>query len=330
MLRLVNFSIFLVLVLGVVSGAYGTTVLNSDGGHTIYVSKVGTDRNDGLTPDKAKRNIINALNVAGCGDTVVVGPGVYCENLVIDKNITLIGTNQENTVIDGHHADNCIKIRENTTVKIVGFTIKNGIQQERTIYFGGGIYNIGGNVTVENSTITDNSAEYGGGIYIRKGGVMVLHGVTIKNNRAIDGSGAGIKNLGTLTAEDSTITDNISEFNAGGFYNEGTAVFKRVTIKNNQAGEGRKYEDRRFGGGILNRGSLIVEDSLIMDNCALDGGGGIYNGRLLYLYGTTITHNTARFGGGLGCYGTGYVDDVTVSLTLGNTPNNFDGSYIPA
>ena len=54
------------------------------GVNTIYVTKNGTDRNDGLTPAHPKRNIANALRSANPGDNIHVGPGTYKEKLLIE------------------------------------------------------------------------------------------------------------------------------------------------------------------------------------------------------------------------------------------------------
>ena len=77
----------------------GEVNTGADGAKTIYVTKNGTDRNDGLTPETPKRNIENALDAANPGDTIKVGPGTYQTNLQINKNITLIGEAQNSTII---------------------------------------------------------------------------------------------------------------------------------------------------------------------------------------------------------------------------------------
>jgi len=322
-------SIFLVgvLVLGSFSGIYAiqtTQDSSSSGVKTIYVAKNGTDRNDGLSPAHPKRNIVNAIESAKPVDRIVVGAGIYQDNLVINKNLTLIGNNQETTIIDGNHVGNCIKIVSNTTVKISGFTIKNGTQG-RDLYdtFGGGINNWG-NLTLENSTIRDNTAVGAAGIYNQ--GTISINRVTIRNNHADSDFGGGIFNdRGNLTLKNSTITDNTA-YHGGGIYNYGVISSSRVTIRNNHAnnGEGR-------GGGIRNGGTITMEDSEIMDNVAGSEGGGVYNRGLLFLYGVSISSNRAANGGGIMNYHQAYLDDSTVSLINGNIPNNFGGKpYIPA
>jgi predicted outer membrane repeat protein len=314
------------MVLGSISGvcAVGLTQDNSSHVKTIYVAKNGTDRNDGLTPNKPKRNLISALDSANSGDIIRVKAGVYTENLYINKNITLIGENQENTVIDGNHQSNCVTVSK-STVHIVGFTIKNGIEPLNSRSHGGGIRNVeGGILTVENSTITDNSAKYGGGIY--NFGTMTLKGVTVKNNHATPYDGGGIchENYFDLTIENSTISNNYAKY-GGGICSEGSTTLRGVMVKNNHA--------NGDGGGIdIEAPTATIEDSFIRGNTAEGNGGGIRAGGFLYVYGTTINNNRAVYGGGItNTAGHTYVDDITMNLLTGNTPNNLGGQpIIPA
>ena len=239
MVKSFKIPIFLIIIMIMASfpGIYAINIAQKDnnvnigevnndtvGSKTIYVARNGTDRNDGLTPETPKRNIEIALEVANSGDTIRVGPGTYQINLEIDKNITLIGDNQNNTIIVGQSADSCIHIQPAVTVTIVNFTLNRQTQQINT--FGGGIRN-SGKLTLENLTIRNNHAEYGGGI--GNDGTMSLKGVTIANNTA-QYSGGGIKNTenGLLTVEDSLIINNTAqELGGGGIYNTGSGVIRR-------------------------------------------------------------------------------------------------------
>ena len=198
----------------------------------------------------------------------VVGAGIYQDNLVISKNLTLIGNSQETTIIDGCRLGRCVKIEANITVRIVGFTIKNGFEDD-----GGGIRNCGGNLTLENLTITDSSARYGGGIANKLDGLMTLDGVTIKNNYGREDS-AGISNEGIMTIENSTITENNAHSGVG-IFNWRTMTIVRSTIKGNHGVD---------SAGIWNHGSLTVMDSSFTDNIAETEGGGIYNCGIMHIY----------------------------------------------
>jgi len=65
-----------------------------------------------------------AINNANPGDTVQVWSGIYRENLIIDKTITLVGNGSLTTTIDGTNSGNVISITENW-VNITGFRLIN-------------------------------------------------------------------------------------------------------------------------------------------------------------------------------------------------------------
>ena len=339
-----NFAIFLVIlvIVGTFSGAYAInttsptdkTVINlnknknnthADGSKILYVANNGTDRNDGLSPTKPKRNIIIAINVANPGDTIIIAPGTYQENLQIDKNITLIGNNPNNTIIDGHHADICINIKSGVTANINNFTIKNGEYQGYGHSSGGGIHNEGV-LSLKNSKIMNNNGNYGGGI--DNEGAMDIIGVTIKNNKA-EYSGGGIltDSDSITTVENSTITQNEAD-QGGGINSWG----KQITISNSKI---TNNNAKGKGGGIYNSDYLTVEDSVISNNTAEESGGGIFTcNKITCIYAVTITNNKAKEGGGI-CTGLArektqiYIDNLT--KILNNTPDNYRGEpYIPA
>ena len=58
------------------------------------------------------------------GDTILVKKGIYNENIVIDKSITLEGEDKALTIIDGGGKGTVVWINANVTV-LSGFTIQN-------------------------------------------------------------------------------------------------------------------------------------------------------------------------------------------------------------
>lgn len=70
--------------------------------------------------------IQDAIDNASDGDTVFVYNGSYGECLIINKSITVIGEDRNNTVIDGtHHQNNTVCIRDADRIYFSGFTIQN-------------------------------------------------------------------------------------------------------------------------------------------------------------------------------------------------------------
>jgi parallel beta-helix repeat protein len=105
--------------------------------------------------------IQEAVNAAGAGDTVLVSAGVYYENLIINKYISLVGEDPDSTVVDGNGSDNVFSVLADD-VTIINFTIRNGLR---------GILINGNNCTVSNNTITENDGDYG--IYLSGMGVLM-------------------------------------------------------------------------------------------------------------------------------------------------------------
>ena len=98
------------------------------------------------------------------------------------------------------------------------------------------------NLTITDSTISGNTADFGGGI---------------------SNSGSG-----TATVMGSTIADNSTGYHGGGIWNDGTTTITDSTISGNSA--------TAFGGGIYNSGTVTVTSSAI-GNSAGNSGGGINN-----------------------------------------------------
>ncbi len=70
--------------------------------------------------------IQSAIDTANTGDVISVNEGTYYENIIIKKNgISIIGKNNEKTIIDGQKTGSVIKIDQASNVIIRGFTIQN-------------------------------------------------------------------------------------------------------------------------------------------------------------------------------------------------------------
>jgi parallel beta-helix repeat protein len=70
-------------------------------------------------------SIQGAINSAYDGDTIFVRNGTYCENVVINKTLTLVGENPQTAIIDGGGAGTVLSIMADG-VNVSGFTIQNG------------------------------------------------------------------------------------------------------------------------------------------------------------------------------------------------------------
>lgn len=142
---------------------------------------------------------------------------------------------------------------------------------------------------------------------IANGATVTLEGLTIANGFANNASGGAIENYGTLTVDNSRVTNNRAVY-GGGIHNVGNLTLQNSTVDNNTA----SYD----GGGLyVDMGTVNIYNSTISGNQA-DYGGGIYRiGGNLTLNHATITNNTANFAGS-GLYNYPDLGTTTAKNTL--------------
>lgn len=231
--------------------------------------------------------IQNAINTAINGDTVLVAPGTYVENInFLGKAITVTSEGgPEVTVIDGNQADSVVTFAsgEGTSSVLDGFTLQNGRSGFDTPGFGdgGGIRINNSSPTITRNKILNNRACVGAGIAIGFGSPIV-QGNTISNNvqagcsGGIGGGGISVRGSSSAQILDNVISDNFMGSADGGgisLFAAGTPAIKDNVIRGNTA---TGLTPCAEGGGI----SLVyVSDALIVQNLitgnAAGCGGGI-------------------------------------------------------
>jgi hypothetical protein len=145
------------------------------------------------TPENPFCSIQHAIGLTGSGDTIIVAPGTYTENISLDNDITLISEDQhpKSTIIDGGEITTAVTV-ENDNSTIQGFTITGG---DGTT--GGGVYcNNNSNPIIRNCIISNNHAQLGGGVYITGSSHVTIENCTIVCNTAENGNGRGVHLVG--------------------------------------------------------------------------------------------------------------------------------------
>jgi predicted outer membrane repeat protein len=245
------------------------------------------------------------IDAALVGDTVLVQPGIYVENIsFMGKNIVVasmyLTTSDtsyiEQTIIDGNQINSVVRFEsmEDSTALLSGFTVTNG----SSMLGGGGILCFAfSSPTLEYLNITGNIAPGGGGVMCFGYANPQLNNVTIKGNTSVlFGGGLYCEFSSNPSLDHVTIRDNISFQDGGGLYflDSCNALLSDVLIENNYA--------ERSGGGIgCENGSEITMNHVdLYNNSAELNGGGLYSiASNPYIENSLIRNNLADAGGGV-------------------------------
>ncbi|MCK4358089.1 MAG: right-handed parallel beta-helix repeat-containing protein [Candidatus Cloacimonetes bacterium] len=220
------------------------------------------------------------INTSVDGDTILVQPGTYVENINYNGKNIVVGslflitgdtTYISQTIIDGNQNWKVVKFNsgEDSTASLTGFTITNG--------GGGGIYCHYSSPKLENLIIRDNTGTWGVGIYCRNSSSILLN-IMISDNTGFDDPAVGIYSCG------------------GGIYifDNSNPTLMNVTISRNYG---------YCGGGIYceNYSNPKLFNILISENITHYGGGICCSNSHPDMVNVTITGNSANFGGGIFC-----------------------------
>jgi parallel beta-helix repeat protein len=108
------------------------------------------------------------------GHTILVDAGIYYENVVVNKSVSLIGENTDTTIIDGNSTGTVITATQNN-VNITGFTIR----RSGTAHPDAGIYLYGlQGCNISNNNIVDNYQ----GVYLYSSNYSIVSGNNITGN----------------------------------------------------------------------------------------------------------------------------------------------------
>jgi CSLREA domain-containing protein len=189
-------------------------------------------------------------------------------------------------------------------------SVTDSVIEENTANFGGGIYsNVGtvdvtgsgifnyiGSVGLENSTVAGNHANIAGGL-ANGAGTVYLTNSAVNNNTAEKDGGGIYDAIGLLTSlTNSTVNGNHAGGMGGGVVNDsGLVVISDSTVSGN---------DSKWGGGIAYGSPVTATNSTISGNMADEDGGGFYGlVNAAHLYNVTTTGNYADYdlnGSGVG------------------------------
>jgi len=293
-----------------------------------------------------------AIGSANDGDTVLIYPGTYYENLRVNgKSITLTSIDPADanvvaaTVIDGNSLGTVVSVIDvngaDANAVITGLTITNGLAKT-----GGGIYCEDSNIVISKCVITGNTTNDGEDNWEGDGG------------NGGDGGGIYCTSSSSVTVSNCVISGNAtgkggeSEQGRGGNGGDGGGIYgssSSITIANtriigNKTGYPPEYSwcgNGGSGGGIYYESSslLTIKNCIISNNTASSAvnygyatrggsGGGIYSIAPVSATGCTINNNTdgdTELDGGNGGSGGGIYCEASVSITDCNLNGNRTG-----
>lgn len=234
----------------------------------------------------------------------------------LNRNLSINGPGANRLTVDGA-GGSVFAVVNNATVVISGLTITGGIGN------GGGVFNAG-TLTLNSCAVNGNRAGdptngggTGAGIWNYTSGKLTLNRSTVSDNSVYGNSsynpsrGGGIANYGTLTLINSTVSGNSASEGAGGGISN-TLSGSTLTLKNSTIAGNTVTGAIGSGGGIDNHGTVYSRNTIIALNTNSD-----YHGAMTS-YGHNLIGNTA---GGSG-FQPGLGDLLNVNPKLGSLQNN--------
>lgn len=277
--------------------------------------------------------IQGGLNVAQNGDTVLVQPGVYNENIMWPNksNIKLLATgDSSNTIIDGRNMGSVITIvgtgQIDSNTIISGFTITRGSQSQ----YGGGIFLNGASPKLRALYFKNNNSTYaGGGLCVYDANLYLENSKFFNNSasspNALEGMGGAIYIFNNPTPfiyniENCMFVNNQADYLGGAICEMNYGRIDSSLISNCRfiSNEITRTIDS-YGGAIYTNQSKII-----MENCEFDNnktasggtGGAVYNWESdLRIEDSKFTNSYAVNGGAIRTY---YNTKISNSLFLQN------------
>jgi hypothetical protein len=299
-----------------------------------------------------------ALDAAGAGDTIAIGPGTFAGGITILKSVQLVGVAAGATVIRG--GGPVVTVGDgvsNQTVSISRVTITGGLNDSSpgpAFAAGGGMrIESGATVAIADSVITGNGAAP------KATFDEPAPCGSVPFAQCAFAIGGGVDNSGTLTVTDTRISDNvvgsagITSYAAGGGIDnhpQGTVTLRHSFVTGNRVAVSAPNGRNTDGGGIVSLGVLTVENSVISGNSsevdasvpsvfpvdvAEANGGGLYlaGGSSTTITGSRITGNSVRgsnTAGDVEAESGGIDSDGSLILTGSSVENNTALAIVPA
>lgn len=250
--------------------------------------------------------IQGAIDAAVAGDSVLVAPGTYVENVNFDGKAITVESEQgaQATIIDGNLAAPVVTFTSGEGLASVlrGFTLQRGDASGQVLE-GGGVSIYNSSPTIQANIITNNRAcDSGAGIDADWSWALIEGNIITDNTQfgcsgGVGGGGVSLGDYSEAKVIDNVITGNSWSASGGGIalFAAGRPTITGNVIRGNSAGSS--------GGGIniVNESDAVIIQNTIVGNRAGQGGGVFwsvpYGSHGPFLVNNTIADNQGQGSG---------------------------------
>lgn len=268
---------------------------------------------DQTISDTSTGGILQCITNTGNGDTLYLNPGIYNKtnqdnNITISKNITIQGNEStDKIIIDARGLSNIFTIGNRTNIIFLNITFINA----NTSSAGEAITNWNASIlTFTNCSFIGNNANSGSGVF-NSGGNLTINGCNLTNNYGI-ATGGGISHMyGNLTLSDSIFINTAANTNGGAIrvasysftvinstfinntsYNSSSAIHSLNTVGNILSSNFINNTAGGHEGAINNNVSTILSDNVMNGNIVNNLEQMIYNNETMGILNLTYLNNS--------------------------------------
>ncbi|MAI57696.1 MAG: hypothetical protein CML56_01700 [Rhodobacteraceae bacterium] len=326
-------------------------------GMILVWTGVGNDSTGDGSFDSPFATIGHAFNEMNDGDMILVGPGVYNENISASNTSGMLFSfaGSDSTVINGNGQGTIFEIIQGDWI-VRGFAFTNGSADVN----GGALYINNGTIMLGNNIFVSNTAESEGGALFATNSDVIIDSCMFLNNstNSFDGGAMKVSSYDSLSnrfvsISNTLFTGNSARAGAGAYigasdgaymdvfmdrvtfvqnsgdYNVGLRVHGNTyTSVYNSAFIGNESQGHAAAGGFSQGSGGYMDHCLIVNNHANLAGGNANSGGFSVWSGSNVYFNFCTFAGNIAAYGSalsvggGSYADVHGSIVWGNPGQN--------
>jgi len=277
-------------------------------GSVAPVTRSATRIDVSICAESGPGSLRDALASAVDGDTIDLTDLRNCTitlesgALTTSAAVTILGPGEADLIIDGASSDRVL-YGLGAYLAISGMTLENGYAPDS-----GGCLAASGNVTLDHTTVTRCRAGSGNGQHAYGGGVAVTGDLTVQSSTITENTadatdkakGGGLVSLKALSLVDSVISDNhLSAAKVLGGGVAGLSIDLPIFLGNCVLERNAAYGvDQSYGGAVHGENDARLDNTRLSHNIAhartVAGGGGVETLLNVTLaYDSTVSNNTA-------------------------------------